>query len=259
MKIFLTVFILLIGGVLVASNSSYTTNQAQNAEKEIDFNKSQTTKPSSSNTPPTSTFKPKTAPENPNLVLARVIRIIDGDTIEVDLGEGNKKTVRYIGIDTPETVDPRRNDQCFGKEASAKNKELVGNGIVGLEKDVSETDRYGRLLRYVYMGDLFVNQVLINEGYAHASSYPPDIKYQDTLLQAEQQARAGSKGLWGSACTNPTKFSEPGNYVCDCSKTCSEISSCAEAQYQLNTCGCSVRDGDKDGIACDGAPLVCQQ
>lgn len=259
MKIFLTILILLLGGALVASNTSNTTNQTQNSEKEVDFNKPQATKPSSSNTSPTPTFKPQTAPANPNLVLARVIRIIDGDTIEVDLGEGNKKTVRYIGIDTPETVDPNKDVQCFGKEASAKNKELVGNGIVGLEKDVSETDRYGRLLRYVYMGDLFINQVLVSEGYAHTSSYPPDIRYQDKFLQAEQQARASNKGLWGSTCTTPTQSSQPGNYICDCSKTCSEISSCAEAQYQLNTCGCSARDGDKDGIACDGAPLVCQQ
>lgn len=261
---FLTIPLIAILIVLFFSSAPNTTNKVQDSKKEIDFNKSQTTKPSTQDTSPIPTFKPQTAPANSNLVLARVIRIIDGDTIEVDLGEGNKKTVRYIGIDTPETVDPNRSDQCFGKEASAKNKELVGNGIVGLEKDVSETDRYGRLLRYVYMGDLFINQVLVSEGYAHASSYPPDIKYQDKFRQAEQQARTNSKGLWGNACITPTnKSSQTTNstetYTCNCSKSCSEISTCAEAQYQLNICGCSARDGDKDGIACDGAPLVCQQ
>jgi len=266
---------LFIGSAWVAGLSSTTPKQAQKQEEKVDFNQSQATKPSISDTSPTPTWKPQTAPANANIVLARVIRIIDGDTIEVDLGNGNKKTVRYIGIDTPETVDPRKSVQCYGKEASAKNQELVGNGIVGLEKDISETDRYGRLLRYVYMGDLFINQVLVSEGYAHAVSYPPDIKYQDKLRQAEQQARTNNKGLW-SACssttpkpasqstsqtpaTNNTYQQNTGGYSCNCSKTCTQISSCAEAQYQLNTCGCSVRDADGDGIACDGAPLHCQQ
>src|SRR4030042_2567140 len=78
-----------------------------------------------------------------------VTRVIDGDTIEI---EGGQK-VRYIGIDTPEKVDPRPSVQCYGKEAAAKNKELVEGKRVRLEKDVSETDKYGRLLRYVFVGD----------------------------------------------------------------------------------------------------------
>ena len=85
--------------------------------------------------------------------LYNVIRVVDGDTIEI---EGGQK-VRYIGIDTPETVDPSRPVGCYGKEASDKNKELVEGKIVRLEKDISETDRYGRLLRYIYVGDIFVN------------------------------------------------------------------------------------------------------
>lgn len=125
-----------------------------------------------------------------------VTRVIDGDTIEL---EGGRK-VRYIGIDTPETVDPRKTVQCFGKEAAEKNKEWVLGREVRLEKDISETDRYGRLLRYVYvrMGEteLMVNEGLVREGFAHASSYPPDIKYQERFSIAEAEAREVGRGLW---------------------------------------------------------------
>ncbi|MBI1833751.1 MAG: thermonuclease family protein [Candidatus Andersenbacteria bacterium] len=123
-----------------------------------------------------------------------VKRVIDGDTIELETGQ----TVRYIGIDTPETVHPSQPVGCFGKEASAKNTALVAGKRVRLEKDISETDRYGRLLRYVYVGDTFVNDSLVRQGYANASSYPPDVKYQDQFRQAEQEARAAKRGLWGS-------------------------------------------------------------
>lgn len=135
----------------------------------------------------------------------RVARVIDGDTIEI---EGGQK-IRYIGIDTPETVHPDKSLECFGLEASSKNKELVEGKEIELEKDVSETDKYGRLLRYVYIGDTFVNDFLVRQGYAHASSYPPDVKYQDQLRLAQQEAQANSRGLW-SACQNgQTNHSQP--------------------------------------------------
>lgn len=129
-----------------------------------------------------------------NLQKARVLRVIDGDTIE--LASGQK--VRYIGIDTPETVDPRRDLQCFGKEASSYNKTLVEGKEIYLEKDVSQTDRYGRLLRYIYLEEngISINEQLVKEGYAMASSYPPDIKYQEKFRLAEQKARNNQKGLW---------------------------------------------------------------
>lgn len=205
----------------------------------------------------------QSTPTDANEELVKVTRVIDGDTIQIDTG----RKVRLIGIDTPEAVDPRQPAQCFGKEASLKTTELLQGNFVLLEKDVSEVDRYGRLLRYVYKDGVFINQLLVSEGYAHASSYPPDIKYQDVLRLAEQDARANNRGLWG-ACTSSSTSPQPtsttsstatGDYVCDCSKSCSKISSCTEAQYQLTTCGCKARDGDSDGIACDGAPLHCQQ
>jgi micrococcal nuclease len=131
----------------------------------------------------------------------KVIKIIDGDTIQI---EGGRK-LRYIGMDTPETVDPRKKVQCFGNEASLRNKDLVLGKQVFLERDISETDKFGRLLRYVYVANqenqqIMINEQLVREGYAYASSYPPDIKYQEKLQAAEREARENKRGLW-STCT----------------------------------------------------------
>ncbi|HXK40681.1 MAG TPA: thermonuclease family protein [Candidatus Paceibacterota bacterium] len=137
-----------------------------------------------------------------------VTRVIDGDTIEI---EGGQK-VRYIGIDTPETVDPRKPVQCFGVEASNKNKELVSGKRVRLEKDVSETDKYGRLLRYIYIGDTFVNLELVKQGFAYSSTYPPDVKHQSQFTEAQRQAKEQNKGLWSScpvATPTPTVTATP--------------------------------------------------
>jgi micrococcal nuclease len=124
-----------------------------------------------------------------------VTRVIDGDTIEIEGG----KRVRYSGIDTPETVDPRKPVQCFGIEASNENKKLVLGKRVKLEKDISETDKYGRLLRYVYVDDIFVNDYLVRNGYAYVVTFPPDVKYQQQFLEAQKEARENKRGLW-SAC-----------------------------------------------------------
>jgi len=271
--------------VVAMTSPSKTKTQSEQAPQatRVDKNTSQATKPIETSLSPT-VFKAQTAQNNPNIVLAKVVAIIDGDTIDVDLGDGNIKRVRYIGVDTPESVDPKQPLQCFSKEATAKNKELIDNGIVGLEKDVSETDRYGRLLRYVYMGDLFINQALVAEGFAHASSYPPDIKYQDKFKLAEQQARTGNKGLWGSCdITTPTSSKKPttsnstssqantntsgastdgGTCKYSCSGTdrdCADFSSHAEAQAFFNCCGFTAQNdpmkldavGVGDGIACE--------
>lgn len=131
--------------------------------------------------------------------IVEVTRVVDGDTIVVS----NKKTVRLIGINTPETVDPHRPTQCFGKEASDKTKELLLHKVVRLEKDVSEIDRYGRLLRYVFIGNDMINKILVEEGYAQAVSYPPDVKYIPLLKDAERTARENNKGLWGICPSGP--------------------------------------------------------
>lgn len=121
-----------------------------------------------------------------------VTKVIDGDTIEISTGQ----RVRYIGIDTPESVDPRSQVQCFGVEAANANRSLVQGKKVRLEKDISETDRYGRLLRYVWVGETLVNDYLVRQGFARASSYPPDIKYQEIFRQSEAKAQAGNIGMW---------------------------------------------------------------
>lgn len=122
-----------------------------------------------------------------------VTRVIDGDTILIDGGQ----KVRYIGVNSPESVDPRRPVECFGKEAAAYNKKLVEGKKVFLKKDVSETDKYGRLLRYVNLTDgTFVNLKLVEDGYANVMTIPPDVKYSGMFVAAEKAARAAGKGLW---------------------------------------------------------------
>lgn len=124
----------------------------------------------------------------------KIVRVIDGDTIEIAGGE----KIRYIGIDAPETVDPRKTAQCFGREASRKNKELVEGKMARLEKDVMDRDKYHRLLRYVWVGNTFVNLALVQQGFAYSYSYPPDIKYQHLFIKAQQEAMKGKHGLWRS-------------------------------------------------------------
>jgi len=135
----------------------------------------------------------------PGLVPARVARVVDGDTIHVEM-EGKDYRLRYIGMDTPETVDPRRPVGCLGKEASERNRQLVEGKTVGLEKDVSETDSFGRLLRYVWVEDEMVNATLVEEGYALATTYPPNVRYSGLFATLQAQAREGQRGLWGPAC-----------------------------------------------------------
>lgn len=125
---------------------------------------------------------------------ATVLRVIDGDTVELN----DKRRVRYIGIDTPEVVDPNKPVECFGPEAKAANQSLVEGKSVRLVKDISEVDKYGRLLRYVYFGDTLVNDYLVRQGFAHASTYPPDVELSEQLRQAEKEARVNTRGLWSN-------------------------------------------------------------
>ncbi|MEN9342243.1 MAG: hypothetical protein RIQ54_499 [Candidatus Parcubacteria bacterium] len=128
-----------------------------------------------------------------------VARVVDGDTIVLTTGE----KIRYIGIDTPETVNPKKEIECFGKEASLLNKELVEGKRVRLEKDISQTDAYGRLLRFVYVQDetgaeVLVNRELVLRGFARIQTVPPDVAYAAELKQAQEIARTTRRGLWSS-------------------------------------------------------------
>lgn len=130
--------------------------------------------------------------------LVLVTRVIDGDTIELE--DGSK--VRLLGIDTPETKDTRKSVECFGKQASNETKGLLEGKKILLEKDVSWSDKYSRLLRYIFLPLpdgrlLFVNDYLIREGFAKALNYPPDVKYNEQLRQAETEAKTAGRGLWG--------------------------------------------------------------
>lgn len=224
-------------------------------------------------------------PNNPAQT-GTVIEVVDGDTIKVVLDQdGQIYTVRYIGMDTPESTTQV---EYFGVEASAKNSQMVLGKTVTLMKDVSETDRFGRLLRYVIVDDLFINYELVAQGYASTASFPPDIACIPIFQQAEQNARASSLGLWNAApnlvvlptqaqptvATLPTQLPPTlvvlptqgpagggGSAVCNCSGPdldCGDFSPRSAAQPCFDYCvaqgyGDIFRlDRDSDGQACEG-------
>lgn len=124
--------------------------------------------------------------------------VYDGDTVLVDIG-GKSEQVRYIGIDTPEIGRDGAPSECFAEEAFERNKELVLGSVVHLTKDKEDRDKYGRLLRYVYVEDLFINEVLVSEGFATTLSISPNEDFADAFKEVESRARDASLGLW-SAC-----------------------------------------------------------
>ncbi len=129
-------------------------------------------------------------------VSAPVLRVVDGDTIEVGL-DGGGEDVRYIGVDTPETVEPGEPVQCFGPEASAFNHRLVAGETVLLVFDEELRDAYGRLLAYVYVGDRFVNAALVRGGFARTLEIAPNTTRAAHLARLEQRAGEEGAGLWG--------------------------------------------------------------
>ena len=137
---------------------------------------------------------------------ATVVRVVDGDTIRVNLN-GKEVTIRMIGLDTPETKDPRKPVQCYGQEASNKAVQLLDGATVYLEVDPTQGtyDAYQRLLSYVWMSDgrLF-NQLMIDEGYAFEYTYNKPYKYQAAFKNAERTAREQQRGLWSPATCNGT-------------------------------------------------------
>ncbi len=135
---------------------------------------------------------------------AEVVRVVDGDTIIV-LMDGAEERVRLIGINTPESVDPRRPVMCFGKEAATELGEILAEGAgIRLERDVEPRDRYDRLLAYVYRSSdaLFVNLEMVERGYAQQYTYPPNVAHTDEFRAAERAARTTEQGAWGG-CEDP--------------------------------------------------------
>ncbi|HEY0070224.1 MAG TPA: thermonuclease family protein [Chloroflexia bacterium] len=238
---------------------------------------------------------PTLTPENtptPGLEPASLVRVVDGDTIDV-LVEGQQARVRLIGVDAPET---NQGPLCYGQEASAKVEELLSpvRERLLLEKDVSETDRYGRLLRYVWYeggsGRTMLNLELVQQGYARVATFPPDVRYEVTFLQAEREARARQLGLWGDCAyfgapltPTPVPTTEPPPTVAQPATTqapnaasptastslrydpngpdrdCGDFSTHAEAQAFFEAAGGPGSDphkldGDHDGVACETLP-----
>jgi micrococcal nuclease len=145
---------------------------------------------------PSVSQKNQISPISQSFVTAKVAKVIDGDTIVIDTGEH----IRYIGINTPEM----ETNECYATEATMTNKNLVLGKTVRLEKDVSETDKYGRLLRYVYIshpeldsGSAFVNDELVKNGSARVETVPPDTKFKTEFVSSEKYAKVNKLGLWG--------------------------------------------------------------
>lgn len=145
-----------------------------------------------------------------------VTKVVDGDTIDVRTidpttgtpGGGRPTRIRMIGFNTPESVDPRRPVQCFGKEASKHMTSLAPVGTaVRLERDAEQHDRYGRTLAYVYRASdgMFLNLQMVTDGYAHILSIPPNVTYADRFREAERNARASNLGLWSACPTDPNQ------------------------------------------------------
>jgi len=207
-------------------------------------------------------------PEGPTQ-LATVVYVVDGDTVHVSI-DGTEYRLRYIGMNAPETVDPTRPVQPGGPEASQANKDLVDGQTVYLERDVSETDRFGRLLRYVWLqtdaGWVMVDRQLVLEGWAEALDYPPDTKYHDILFEAQREAQAAGVGIWSPRFQTPppttggVPFYGPGSscdpsYPTVCIPPPPPDLDCADIPYR------SFRvlppdphhfDGNHDGIGCEG-------
>jgi micrococcal nuclease len=217
-----------------------------------------------------------------------VIKVVDGDTLSIDLN-GTATTLRLIGINTPETVDPRKPVECFGVEASNKAKEMLSGKYITIETDPTQDmyDKYGRLLAYVYLPDgTNFNKFMVAEGYAYEYTYNVPYIYQSEFKQAQQEARVQKIGLWAdgvcdtqttssqikitpavqsdaqtnttSETTTPTPVSS--NYECSYNAyNCTDFATHVEAQTVYEACGGVYNDihrldQDKDGQACESLP-----
>jgi micrococcal nuclease len=210
-----------------------------------------------------------------------VSRVVDGDTIEIAPTVDGLTEVRLIGVDTPETKDPRTGVQPYGEAAYRFTASALEGEEVSLEFDVERTDRYGRLLAYVWLPDgRMFNEVLLEEGYAQVATFPPNVKYVEPFEEAQREAREAGRGLWGLPEGQLCQQTDRGNRIgggCDAgSETveephspsgpsnagggdldCSNFSTQAEAQAVLDRDPNDPNrlDGtDNDGIACESLP-----
>lgn len=137
-------------------------------------------------------------PAGDRVVDALVSRVIDGDTAEMDLSGGGEEDVRFIGVDTPESVDPDKPVECFGKKASHFTAELIEGERVELRFGAERRDRYDRLLAYVYLDERFVNEELVRLGYARTLEIAPNVDHAERFAALQQAAANTGRGLWGA-------------------------------------------------------------
>lgn len=191
-------------------------------------------------------------------VEAEVIRIIDGDTIQVDMGK-RKETVRFILVDTPETNKAGlESPQPFGTEAAAFTRKLLTGKTVRLERDVSEKDQYGRSLYYVWLDGKMVNRLLLEEGLARVAVFPPDVKYVEEFRSIQAEAQAAGKGIWSIENYASDKgyrdlpAASPESAAGIYYATCAEARKAGAAPIRKGRPGYRAElDGDMDGIACE--------
>jgi len=277
---FLIVFIL---SIILISFSSYS----KEVKTQQPQNETNNSKPEVKGISTTET-KVVQVPQINKPQLYKVIRVIDGDTVNVEI-DGKEESVRLIGIDSPETKDPRKPVQCFGNEASTKLSGILNGKQVELISDETQDDKdkYGRLLRYIFVEDgTNINKFMVEEGYAFEYTYNVPYKYMDEFKQVELVAREKQLGLWAEDnCNGQLEIKEEEKpvestisqtesqqnatsnsqvnfttsppdqsssaYTCNCAKTCGQMVTCDEAYYQLNNCGCYKRDADSDGVPCE--------
>ena len=203
---------------IVTQNNSVSTVQSDTQEVQDVSKPSNDIKTSETVNADTSTAKvnqESTQPkqESNQSPLYAVVSVVDGDTVKLSI-DGTTQTIRLIGMDTPETVDPRKPVQCFGKEASNKAKELLTGRSVRIETDASQgtLDKYGRTLGYIFRDDgLFYNKYMIEQGYAHEYTYNIPYKYQSEFKAAEKSARENQMGLWSPNTCNGDTTSASGS------------------------------------------------
>ncbi|MDP9369973.1 MAG: thermonuclease family protein [Chloroflexota bacterium] len=194
---------------------------------------------------------------------ATIVSVVDGDTIKVERdGKTKTESVRLLLIDTPETRDPNDPVECYGAEATKRTKTMLPKGrTVYLERDVTDTDRYQRLLRYVWFKGKddgkakLANEILVREGFAVLSTYPPDVEYVERIEDAQDEAIEKQAGLWaacGGADTPlesvPAQAPPPAPLIADCTAFASFTE--AQAYYEANP-GATALDPNGDGRACE--------
>ena len=211
-------------------------------------------------------------PHDSEIILYKVVKVIDGDTIVVDIS-GKKETLRLIGIDAPEIGGNSSKNKCFGKEAEEFAKNILSDASIELEEDESQNDRdkYGRLLRYIILKDgSNFNKTLIREGLAKEYTYKTPYKYQKEFKNAETEARKAKKGLWSdNTCASGSKEilmnKNSGISISDCycesnKYNCSDFKTHFEAQEVFECCmkktGGDIHklDGNSDNQVCESLP-----